>query len=48
MSEEYDHCYFCGKAIRIGLDDDNDEYAWCGCDISKAPSSHNAEEVSYE
>lgn len=29
MTENYDYCCECGKAIRIGLDENNDDYAVC-------------------
>ena len=40
MSENYEYCYYCGQAIRIGMDDESNEYAWCGCNISKEEKEH--------
>lgn len=29
MTENYDYCIECRKAIRIGLDEENNDYAVC-------------------
>ena len=29
MTENYNYCYECREMIRIGLDDENDDYAIC-------------------
>jgi len=29
MTENYNYCLECGRAIRIGLDEENNDYAVC-------------------